>query len=145
MRDPPNRRKAREALSVGKRAYAVRLRQHGATQAQIGVALGLSPTRVGQILAKAERLASRPQWHNGLNNTRALHFLRMRGLADLAEIEAALAAAQFTRRELMVQPNFGTGACAAMRAWLATHGLGLRDETPTAETEKGRSLAEAPF
>ena len=132
----PTGRRRREALSEAKRAYALRLRSAGATYAQIGVALGLSSTRVAQILAKAAWLAERPQWHNQLP-ARALNFLIIRDLAEKPEIEAAEALARLTVKELREAPGLGRAALALFAAWLAGLGLTLRDETPTAENEKG--------
>jgi hypothetical protein len=137
MRDPlatsAARRRVREAAF--KRAYALSLRQHGATQAQIAAALALSSTRVGQILAKAEQLAARPRWH-GQFPARALNFLIMRDLAGKPEIEAAQALARLTRKELKEAPGLGKDAIAALAAWLERLGLTLRGEIPV-ETKKG--------
>ena len=146
MRDPfatsVDRRRARKALSAGRRAYALHLRSAGATYAQIGVALGLSSTRVGQLLAKAERLAAQPRWH-GQFPARALNFLIIRGLADLPELEAALAVAKLTREQIKAEPNFGPGALAAIEAWLAGIRLALRDE-PITESKTGASARKRP-
>jgi hypothetical protein len=130
MRDPlatsADRRRAREALSAGKRAYAVTLRQDGATLVQIGAALTLSSTRVGQLLAKAEHLAARPRWH-GQFPAHALNFLIVRDLADKPEIEAAEALARLTVKELKEAPGLGKDAIGALAAWLERLGLTLRD------------------
>jgi hypothetical protein len=126
------RRRAREAISAGRRAYALSLREHGATRAQIAAALALSRTRVGQILANAEHLAAQPRWHRQFP-ARALNFLIIRGLADLPENQAATVVAKFTRRELLDQPNLGRGAVGALTAWLAMHALAPRDDTTTAK------------
>ena len=140
MRDPlatsADRRRAREALSAGKRAYALSLRQHGATQAQIAAALALSSTRVGQILAKAEHLAARPRWQGQLP-ARALNFLIIRDLAEKPEIEAAQAAARLTVKELKMARNLGKHAISALTAWLAGHGLMLRDENEKGAPSRG--------
>jgi hypothetical protein len=104
-----DRHRAREALSAGKRAYALSLRQHGATQAQIAAALALSSTRVGQLLAKAEHLAAQPRWH-GQFPARALNFLLVRDLAEKPEIEAAEALARLTVKELKEAPGLGKDA-----------------------------------
>jgi predicted transcriptional regulator len=130
-----DRRRARDALSAAKRGYALRLREHGATEAQIGLALGLSPQRVSQLLAKAERLAAQPSWHAQFP-ARALNFLKVSDLAEKPEIEAAEALARFSRRELVKQPNLGKGALAAIEAWLAGHDLTWRAEVPTAEPKR---------
>jgi hypothetical protein len=139
MRNRPvtsaDRRKAREALSAAKRGYALSLRRHGATQAQIGLALALSRTRVGQLLAKAERLAARPHWHGRLP-ARALNYLIIRDLADKPEIEAAEVLARLTVKELRETPNLGKDAIAGLAAWLERLGLTLRAEIPTTGTEK---------
>ena len=143
MRDPlatsADRRRAREALSAGKRAYALSLRQHGATQAQIAAALALSSTRVGQILAKAEHLAARPRWQGQLP-ARALNFLIIRDLAEKPEIEAAQAAARLTVKELKM----------ARESWQArdqcARRLACRPRPDAARRKrKGRSLAGRPF
>ena len=97
---------------------------------QIAAALALSPTRVGQLLAKAEHLAARPRWH-GQFPARALNFLIVRDLAEKPEIEAAEALARLSRKEIQAEPNLGRGAVKAIEVWLAGHGLTLRDETPT--------------
>ena len=140
MRDPlatsADRRKAREALSEAKRAYALRLRQHGATQAQISAALALSATRLGQLLAKAERLAAQPRWH-GQFPARALNFLIIRDLAEKPEIEAAEALARLTVKELKKAPNLGKDAIRALDAWLERLGLTLRDEITVETNKKG--------
>ena len=143
MADPfatfADRRRAREALSAAKRGYALRLRSAGATYAQIGVALGLSSTRIGQLLAKAERLAAQPRWH-GQFPARALNFLIIRGLTDLPELEAARAVAKLSRRELMKQPNLGKGAIGALEAWLTGLDLALRDEALAREARQNQSV-----
>jgi len=56
--------------------------------------------------------------------------LYARGLTSLVEVEAARAVAQISRRELMRTPNFGHGACAAVIAWLASHGFKLQPRGP---------------
>ena len=148
MADPlatsADRRRAREAASAGKRAYALSLRKHGATQAQIAAALGLSSTRIGQILAKAERLAAQPRWL-GQFPARALNFLIVRGFAAKPETEAAEALARLTVKELKEAPNLGRGALAALTAWLSTHGLAPRDEKPIpARRPAGLARARSP-
>jgi len=55
---PAERRIRREARSATLRELAVGLRHRGRTLADIGLVLGVSPTRVLQILRKAKRLAS---------------------------------------------------------------------------------------
>jgi hypothetical protein len=149
MRDPlatsADRRRAREACSTAMRAYALRLREHGATQAQIGLALGISPQRVSQLFAKAERLAAQPRWH-GQFPARALNFLIVRDLAGKPEVEAAEALARLTFKELKEAPNIGRGASGALIAWLTTHGLALREiSLPTAQRvrERGREFGGA--
>jgi hypothetical protein len=136
MADPlatsADRHSAREALSAGKRAYALSLRQHGATQAQIAAALALSSTRVGQLLAKAEQLAAQPRWHRQFP-ARALNFLIVRGLAEKSEGEAARMLAQLTIQDLRETPNLGKDAIAALAAWLAGHGLTWRHELAAAQ------------
>jgi hypothetical protein len=136
MRNRPvtsaDRRKARDALSAGKRAYAASLRHAGATQCQIGFALGISPQRVGQLLAKASRLAAQPRWHAQFP-ARVLNYLIISGLADLPEIEAAEALARLAVKDLKETPNLGKDALAALAAWLARHGLAL---APTNEERR---------
>jgi hypothetical protein len=144
MRDPlatsADRRRARESLSAGKRAYALSLRKHGATLVQIGTALALSPTRVGQLLAKAEHLAAQPRWHRQFP-ARALNFLIVRDLAGKPEIEAAEALARLTRKELKEAPGLGKDAIGALIAWLATHGMALREISPPQRIrERGRAV-----
>jgi hypothetical protein len=143
MADPlstsADRRTTREALSTAKRAYALSLRQHGATQAKIAAALALSSTRVGQLLANAEQLAARPRWHRQFP-ARALNFLIVRDLASKPEIEAAEALAQLTFQDLKKTPNLGKAAIAALTTWLAAHRLAPR-EISTAQRirERGRA------
>jgi Sigma-70, region 4 len=122
---PTDRRLRREARSAALRAQALALRQCGATYAEIGAALGLSLERARQIIRKAERLANAPRWFDPLP-MRAQTFLHNAGLAELPEIEAALAVARLTRRELLATPNFGRVACDAVATWLARHRPALR-------------------
>jgi hypothetical protein len=141
---PRERRLARERLSAAKRAMAAQLRAAGATYDQIGGAIGVSGGRVGQMLKKADRLASRAQWLNALP-ARSVLLLRLRGLNDLPEAEAAAKVAKiFTPRDLKAQPNFGRQAFEAIAAWLAAHGLALRDETTTTATKKGAPARKRP-
>jgi hypothetical protein len=119
---PTERRIRREARSAALRAQALALRRSGSTYAEIGAALGLSQARAHQIVRKAERLALAPRWYDSLP-MRAQTFLHNAGLAELPEPEAAAAIAQLTRRELLAAPNLGRGACDALVAWLARHGL----------------------
>jgi hypothetical protein len=132
---PGDRRRYREALSASLRAYALALHHAGATYAQIGGTLGASLERARQIVLKAKRLAEQPNWFDRLP-ARAVNFLSVHGLDALPESEAARAVARLTRRELLSQPNFGRGACDAVRRWLACRGLALVDESAT-ETKKG--------
>jgi hypothetical protein len=138
------RRVRREQRSAKQRAKAMALRADDATLEEIGDALAVCPSRAAQILAKAKWLASRPQWHNGLNNTRALNFLRLCGLAELPEAEAAAAVSQFTRRELMNAPNLGKVAIGALAAWLERLGLTLRDEITVETNKKGVPASGRP-
>lgn len=119
------RRIRREAQSADRRAQALTLRRSGKTYDAIGRALGVSLERAQQIVRKAERLTNSPRWFDGLL-VRAQTFLHNHGLAELPEIEAAVAVAQLTRRELMAAPNVGKGTCDALIAWLERHGLTLR-------------------
>src|SRR5580704_2595129 len=128
------RRIARERQSAAKRARALAMRQAGATYAAIGAELGVCVERARGIVLKAERLTEHRRWFDALP-TRATTFLRNHGFSELAEIEAALAVAKFSRRELMDQPNLGRGALEALTAWLERHGLALRAEI-TIETNK---------
>jgi predicted transcriptional regulator len=145
MREPLATSAARRrALSAGKRAYACSLRAHGATQAQIGLALGISPQRVSQLLAKAERLAAQPRWH-GQFPARALNFLIIADLAGKPEIEAAQAVARLTRKDLRETPNLGRGAIAALDAWLDGHGLMLRDEMPIRQNRQNDGASVMPL
>jgi hypothetical protein len=122
---PTDRRIRREARSAALRAQALALRQTGKTYADIGAALGLSLERARQITLKAERLANDPRWHDSLP-ARAVNLLHIRGLDALPEIEAAVAIARISRRELLATSNFGRVACDAVVAWLARHGLTLK-------------------
>jgi hypothetical protein len=146
---PADRRIAREARAAAKRGRAAALREGGATLADIGRALGLSVEGARRLVLQAERRASRPDWHSRLNNTRALRFLRERDLSGLLELEAAEAVARLSRKELKAEPNLGKGALAAIEAWLAGHGLALRDEIPTRRNRQngkhdGASVMLAP-
>jgi hypothetical protein len=116
---PTERRKARYATL---RERALALRQDCATYAAIGAALGLSLARAYQIVRKAERLTNSPHWYDHLP-MRAQTFLHNAGLTELSEIDAARSIAQLSRRELLATPNFGRGACDALVALLAQHGL----------------------
>ena len=122
---PTERRLAREARSASMRAHALALRQGGATYAAIGGALGLLLERARCITLQAERLANAPRWYDSLP-ARALNFLRTHELDGLAEIDAASAVAQLSRRQLLAMPNFGASACAAVIVWLESHGLALQ-------------------
>ena len=124
---PAERRLRREAQSAALRQRAFALRQTGATYAAIGRELGVCPARAQQIVRKAERLALHPHWSDDLP-TRANHVLYAHGLLDRPELEAARALAQFSARELMQRANLGRVSVAALCAWLARHGLALRDE-----------------
>ena len=139
---PADRRIAREAKSAAMRAKALALHKDGATYAKIGRKIGVCRDRARQIALKAERLAEHPRWFDPLP-TRAVNFLHWRGLSELPELEAALAVAKFSRRELMEQPNLGKGALGALIAWLAGHGLALGDETHT-ENNKGAPAKGRP-
>jgi hypothetical protein len=122
---------AREKQSAAKRAIAAQLRANGATFDQIGAALKLSREGVRRLILKSEHLASRPKWLSALPS-RAVLFLRLRGFDDLPEAAAAAAVAKaFNRRDLKAQPNFGRQAFEAIVAWLAAHGLTLRDGGPS--------------
>jgi hypothetical protein len=122
------------------RAQAAAARSQGWTLDAIGDVLGVSRTRVAQILAKAARLAARPRWHDGFP-VRALNFLRIRHLDALPETEAARTVARFTHKELKAIPNLGKHAIGPLCAWLERHGLALRelnaerDDTPIIDKE----------
>jgi hypothetical protein len=133
------RRIARERQSAAQRARALAMRQAGATYAAIGDELGVCVERARGIVFKAQRLTEHPLWSEALPS-RATTFLRLRDLSELPEAEAALAVAKLTRREIKTEPNFGRGALAALEAWLASHGLALRNEIQTAN--KKRAPAE---
>jgi hypothetical protein len=135
---PTERRIRREARSATLRERARALRQAGWTFARIGQALGVSTTRAAQIVRKAERLSRNPHWSDVLP-ARARHLLQIHGWDQLDEIAAARRVAQLFRRELMGSSNFGRGACAAIMAWLARHGLS------TGQNERGRPLTGAPL
>jgi Sigma-70, region 4 len=132
---PAERRIRREARSATLRARALALRQDGWTYAAIGQALGVSLERARQIVKKAERLRE-ARWYDALP-ARAL-FLHRRGWQHLDELAAAQAVARLSRRELMSSPNFGKGACAAVLAWLAMHGLKLSTEIEGRATEANK-------
>jgi DNA-directed RNA polymerase alpha subunit len=56
-----------------------------------------------------------------------------RGLLDRPELEAAHSLACLSARELLRTPNFGRTSLAALCAWLAGHGLKLREASPSNE------------
>jgi hypothetical protein len=138
---PSERRLHREAQSAALRERTFALRQAGATYAGIGHELGISLERARQIVRKAERLILHPRWYDRLPQ-RAVGLLYARGLLDRPEHEAALALAQISARELLQTPNFGRTSLAALCAWLAGHGLKLREASPSNEgapaSQRGR-------
>ena len=91
----------------------------------------LARTRPPDRQEGPERRKRDPHWYDGLP-VRVIYFLYHLGLTSLPEIEAAHAVARLSRRELMHSPNFGAGACAAVIAWLARHGIKLQPESPHA-------------
>jgi hypothetical protein len=137
---PSQRRLVRAAFASAKRAHALSLRRRGATLAEIGAELGVCREQARQAVLKAERLIERPHWSDALP-TRARRFLRDHDLADLPEAKAAEAVARFTLKDLKAEPNLGKGAIGAIVAWLAGHGLGLRDDS---ENKKGAPARERP-
>jgi hypothetical protein len=118
----------REARTATLRERAVALRAAGWTLARIGVVLGVSATRVGQLLRKAKRLQDQPHWSDALPMRAQNYLIRGRGLDGLAETDAARAIAQFSYRQLLEIPNIGPAACAAVIAWLESHGLALQPQ-----------------
>ena len=112
---------------------ALTLRQRGATYAEIGHEFGLSKTRVRQIALRA----GNPHWQDQLPG-RVRTFLHNMNLTALPEIEAAIAVARLSRRELLAAPNIGRGAADAIAAWLAGHGLKLRPESAHAFARRVR-------
>jgi len=137
---PAERRIRREARSAALRDLALALRQGGKTFAIIGQELGLSLERARQIVKKAERLANAPRWFDPLP-MRAQTFLHNMNLTVLPEIEAAIAVARLSRRELMRAPNVGHAVADALGAWLAHHGLAFTAPT----TKSGAPARERPF
>lgn len=135
------RRIRREVRSATLRERALALRQIDWTLQAIAVALGVSPTRVRQILHKGERLVRDPHWYDALP-MRAQTYLRTSGLASLPEIEAAHRIAKLSRRELLATPNIGHGAHAAIIGWLAGHGLALLP--PTMSRKKLAGITATP-
>ena len=109
------------------------LRQRGATYAEIGHEFGLSKTRVRQIALRA----GNRHWQDQLPG-RVRTFLHNMNLTALPEIEAAIAVARLSRRELLAAPNIGRGAADAIAAWLAGHGLKLRPESAHAFARRVR-------
>ena len=112
---------------------ALTLRQRGATYAEIGHEFGLSKTRVRQIALRA----GNRHWQDQLPG-RVRTFLHNMNLTALPEIEAAIAVARLSRRELLAAPNIGRGAADAIAAWLAGHGLKLRPESAHAFARRVR-------
>lgn len=136
---PTERRLRREARSAAMRRQALALREAGVTYAAIARALGLSLERARRIVKRAEWLRSNPHWSDALP-ARAQYFLHTRGWFDLDEVAAARHVAQLSRRELMRTPNFGAGACSAIVAWLARHGLNPRPESSELQEFLARSF-----
>ena len=112
------------------------LRQRGATYAEIGHEFGLSKTRVRQIALRA----GNRHWQDQLPG-RVRTFLHNMNLTALPEIEAAIAVARLSRRELMRAPNVGHAVADALGAWLAHHGLAFTAPT----TKSGAPARERPF
>lgn len=100
------------------------LRQDGLTFREIGDALGITMERSRRLVLKAARPL---HWSDRLP-ARARNFLHVRYLDNLPELEAAQTIADMTHRDLLAVPNMGRGACSAVIAWLARHGLKLRPE-----------------
>jgi|SRR5580704_8133579 hypothetical protein len=140
---PSQRRVRREQRSAKQRAKAIALRRAGATYTAIGAELGVCVERARTIVLKAQRLIECPRWSDALP-TRATTFLDLRGLSELPEAEAALAVAKFTRKEIKDEPNLGKGAIGAIKAWLAGHGLTLRDEITVETNKKGAPVQGRP-
>jgi hypothetical protein len=136
---PAERRIRREARSETLRERALALRQAGWTLQAIAVALGVSTTRVQQIVRKGERLVHNPHWYDSLP-VRAQNYLRTNGLAGLSEIEAAHAVARISRREILATPNIGRGAASALTAWLSGHGLRLQPEINLTASKKTAAI-----
>jgi hypothetical protein len=105
-----------------RRDRALALRQDGETFAAIGAAFSVSPTRARQLVLRARC----QHWGDGLPG-RLRTLLHMMELDGLPEIEAAVAIARLTRRELLSRPNIGKRAAAAASVWLARYGLELRE------------------
>ena len=124
---PAERRRYAEAFAAARRAQALLLRRSGFRFHEIGVALGVTLERARCITYDAERRASHPHWYDELPQ-RAVARLGKLGLLDRPEPEAACAVARLSARELLQTPNFGRTSLAALCAWLARHGLALRDE-----------------
>ena len=122
---PAERRRYAEAFAAARRAQALLLRRSGFRFHEIGVALGVTLERARCITYDAERRASHPRWYDELPQ-RAVARLGKLGLLDRPEPEAACAVARLSARELLQTPNFGRTSLAALRAWLAGHGLKLR-------------------
>jgi hypothetical protein len=137
------RRERREAEAAAKRARALALQDAGATCDRIGQELGVSTSRAFQILAKAKRLRDDPRWYHVLP-VRVQNLLYHMELRDLPEAEAARAIAQYSRRELLKQPNFGKGGLATIIAWLGRHGLQLSETPNLTDVGKIENLARVP-
>ena len=121
------------AQRIHRGEQALTLRQRGATYAEIGHEFGLSKTRVRQIALRA----GNRHWQDQLPG-RVRTFLHNMNLTALPEIEAAIAVARLSRRELLAAPNIGRGAADAIAAWLAGHGLKLRPESAHAFARRVR-------
>jgi hypothetical protein len=68
---------------------------------------------------------------------RAQTFLHIHGLIGLPELEAAIAVARLSRRELLSTPNIGRGAADAIGAWLEP--AGSRHPAGSKHRNKGMS------
>src|SRR6516165_10358888 len=130
------------AQRIHRGEQALTLRQRGATYAEIGHEFGLSKTRVRQIALRA----GNRHWQDQLPG-RVRTFLHNMNLTALPEIEAAIAVARLSRRELMRAPNVGHAVADALGAWLAHHGLAFQSsqKKPGAPSRERPSDSDSPF
>jgi hypothetical protein len=75
---------------------------------------------------------------------RAQTFLHNMNLTALPEIEAAIAVARLSRRELLAAPNLGRGAVDAIAAWLGDHGRKLQLELTLRPMKSGAPARGRP-
>lgn len=127
----------RTAFAAGARrwtneAYAAVLRQHrdGARQCDLARSLGLSATRIRQILDKAERLERAEESADPIDklSVRTRNCLRSQALCTVEAVRAALAEGR-----LDDVPNLGSVSKDEVRRWLAGLPSSYEDQRTSGE------------